>query len=201
MPFRPAAPRSASSKPAPTQPPRALGDHHLTGSCHVLQTRRQVRACRRPPPAPAPRPRPRGRRPRPGRSRCRRALPAARHPDCELRDRLGLRRQPGTYSALRLVLVRPRPAEIGQDAVAHEFRDVTFEARDLAGHRVLIGADHLAHVLGIEPRRQRRRAHQIDEHHRELPALPASVGRASSGSAQRSGIGRWMRLRPARRWH
>ena len=37
--------------------------------------------------------------------------------------------------------------------------------------RRVIGADELAHVLGIEPGRQRGRADQVAEHHRELPAL------------------------------
>ena len=46
-------------------------------------------------------------------------------------------------------------------------------------------ADHPAHVLGVEPRRQLGRAHQIDEHHRELPPL------SSGGSVcSRSNFGR-----------
>ena len=40
-----------------------------------------------------------------------------------------------------------------------------------SAQRVLVGADHLPHVLGIEPRRKLGRAHQIDEHHRQLPPL------------------------------
>ena len=69
------------------------------------------------------------------------------------------------------------PAEIGEHAVAHELGDMALEARHLAGHRVLVGADDLPHLLGIEPRRQRGRADQIDEHHRELPALGVARSR------------------------
>ena len=40
-----------------------------------------------------------------------------------------------------------------------------------SAQRVLIGADHSAHVLGIEPRRELGRADQIAEQHRQLPPL------------------------------
>ena len=49
--------------------------------------------------------------------------------------------------------MRARKAEIGEHAVAHELRDEAVVARDRAATGVLIGADNLAHVLGIEPRR------------------------------------------------
>jgi hypothetical protein len=68
----------------------------------------------------------------------------------------------------------------------------TFQTPDLAGHRILIGADHLAHVLGVELRRQRRRADQIAKQHRQLP--PLSPGRTicllsgSSFARRRSSI-------------
>jgi hypothetical protein len=35
----------------------------------------------------------------------------------------------------------------------------------------VIGADDLAQILGIEPRRECGRADQIAEHHRQVPAL------------------------------
>jgi hypothetical protein len=91
-----------------------------------------------------------------------RRLQLADHP-CE--------RQARPHRPLRFVLMGPWPAEIRQDAIAHELGDVPFEAADLSRHRVLIAPDHLAHVLGIELARQRRRADQIDEHHRQLPSL------------------------------
>jgi hypothetical protein len=67
--------------------------------------------------------------------------------------------------------MRPRIAEIGQHPVAHEFGDKAVIARDDAGNGVLIGADLLAQFLGVKPHRQRRRADEIAEHHRQLPPL------------------------------
>ena len=66
------------------------------------------------------------------------------------------------------------PAEVGQHAVAHELGDVALEAGDLARDRVLVRAEDLAHLLRVEPGGERGRADEVDEHHRELPALRAS---------------------------
>ncbi len=85
-------------------------------------------------------------------------------------------RQPGANRPLGLVLVRHRPAEIGQHAVAHELRDMALEARDLAGDGVLVGAQHRAHLLRVEPLGKRGRADQIDEHHGQLAALGLGLG-------------------------
>jgi hypothetical protein len=57
---------------------------------------------------------------------------------------------------LGVVLVGARKAKISQNAVAHEFGDETVIAGDHARTGVLIGANHLPHILRIEPRRQRR---------------------------------------------
>ena len=76
--------------------------------------------------------------------------------------------------------MRPRIAEIDQHPVAHEFGDKAVVARDDAGNGVLIGADLLAQFLGVELRRQRRRADEIAEHHRQLPPLGVVV-RLSTG--------------------
>ena len=65
-------------------------------------------------------------------------------------------REPGPHRPLGLVLVRPGPAEIGQHAVAHELGDMALEARDLARDGVLVGAEDLAHLLGVEPARRAR---------------------------------------------
>ncbi len=81
--------------------------------------------------------------------------------------------QPRPHRPLGVVLMRPRIAEIGQHPVAHEFGDKAVIARDDAGNGVLIGADLLAQFLGVEPRRQGRRADEIAEHHRQLPPLGA----------------------------
>ena len=45
----------------------------------------------------------------------------------------------------------------------------------------MIGPDNLAQVLGVVARRQRRRAHQIAEHHRQLPPLGLAGGPSVSG--------------------
>ena len=78
--------------------------------------------------------------------------------------------------ALGVVLVRLRIAEIGEHAVAHVFGDEAAVARDQRRAAFVIGGDDLAHVLGIEPRGERRRADEIAEHHGQLAALGDVVG-------------------------
>ena len=96
--------------------------------------------------------------------------------------------QAGEDRPLGVVLVRPGPTEVGKDAIAHELRDVPPEARDRARHRVLVGAEHLPHLLGVEPRRERGGGDQVGEHDRELPPLGAS-----------GPVGGWLRWGGARR--
>ena len=93
-------------------------------------------------------------------------------------------REPGAHGTLRLVLVGPRPAEIGQHAIAHVFGDVSFETRDLARHRVLIGADQRAHVFRVEARHQLGRAHQVTKQDCQLSPLRV----AGNGSRRRHGV-------------
>ena len=52
--------------------------------------------------------------------------------------------EPRAHGPLRIVLVRLRPAEIGQHAVAHELGDVAVPARRPPRRSILIGADDLA---------------------------------------------------------
>jgi hypothetical protein len=52
----------------------------------------------------------------------------------------------------------------------------------------VIGGDNLSQVLGIEPRGQRRRGHEIHEHHSELPALGLGRWRSWPMSGQPLGI-------------
>ena len=79
--------------------------------------------------------------------------------------------QPGAHRPLGVVLVRDRPAKIGQDAVAQILSDMAFEpADDLRAGR-LVRLHHRAQVLGIEPRRQRGRADQVAEQHGQLTAF------------------------------
>ncbi len=79
--------------------------------------------------------------------------------------------EPGAGRALGVVLMRLRIAEINEHAVAHILGDKAAKAADGVGDAAMVGADDLAQILGIEARRQRRRADQIAEHHRQLPPL------------------------------
>jgi hypothetical protein len=90
--------------------------------------------------------------------------------DIEANDGLD-QTEPCSDRAFGIVLMRPRVPEINEHAVAHIFGDEAVEASDDTGDRAMIGADDLAQILGIEPRRQRGRADEIAEHHRELPAF------------------------------
>jgi hypothetical protein len=63
--------------------------------------------------------------------------------------------EPRVHRPRGVVLVRAREAEVGQNAVAHEFGDEAVIARDDARDRVLIGANDQTHVLRIESRRKR----------------------------------------------
>jgi hypothetical protein len=67
--------------------------------------------------------------------------------------------------------MRLRVAEIDEHAVSHVFGDIAAEAGDGVGDGAMISADDLAQILGIEPRRERGRADQVAEHHRELTPL------------------------------
>ena len=88
----------------------------------------------------------------------------------KLGDRLHQRAR-RAHRPFGIVLVRLRPAEVGQDAIAQELGDVAFEPADDLGARRVIGPHHIAQVLGVEPRRQLRRADQVAEQHRQLTAL------------------------------
>ena len=71
-------------------------------------------------------------------------------------------------------------AEIDQHAVAHIFGDIAAEAGDHLGGAFVVGGDDLAQIFRIEPGRERGRADQIAEHHRELAAL-GGMRRARGG--------------------
>ena len=73
--------------------------------------------------------------------------------------------------ARRIVLVRLRIAEVNQHAVAEELRDVARVGCHCCRHRVVIAADELSQVLGVEPARQCCGADQVAEHHGQLPAF------------------------------
>ena len=191
MPFRSSGPRSSSSKKSPTRRRVSLGDHDLAGPGLRLQTRGEVRRLAH------------------DRLFLRgsRADEVAHHDQsCRDADPAGERRavarqrrhgfadcQSSAHGSLGLVLMRPRPAEIGEHPVPHEFGDVTVEARDFACYRVLEGAKQLPHLLRVEPAGERRRSDEIDEHHCELPAFPA--GRSRPGRIRPRAKVLFLRLR------
>jgi len=79
--------------------------------------------------------------------------------------------QPGPDRALRIILMRLRVAEINQHAVAHVFGDKAVKPCDGPRDGAVISGNDLAVILGIEPRRQLSRPHEIAEHHRQLPTF------------------------------
>ena len=95
--------------------------------------------------------------------------------------------QPRPDRPLGVVLMRLRVAEIDQDAVAHVLGDKAVELGDDLGDGAVIRGDDLAQILGIEPRRERGRADQIAEHHRQLPPF-RDVGE-SMASLRSAGFG------------
>jgi len=95
------------------------------------------------------------------------------------------RAEPRSHRPLGIVLMRSRVAEINQHPVAHEFSDKAIVLADTLIHGSVIGADHLSQVFRIEPRGQRRRAHKIAEHHRELAALSPIGARWRPSSCRR----------------
>ena len=88
----------------------------------------------------------------------------------ELRHRLD-QRKPGPDGAFGVMLDGLGIAEIGQYPVANVPGDETAGTGDEIGAAAVVRADDLAHVLGVEPRRERGRANEVAEHDRELTAL------------------------------
>src|SRR5439155_9248670 len=82
--------------------------------------------------------------------------------------------QPDTDCPLGIVLMRSRVAKIDEHAVAHVSRDKALGLTDDFGDFTVISAHDIAQILGIEPRRERRRADEVAKHHGELP--PCGTG-------------------------
>ena len=167
------------------QPPRARPDHHRPRLRQRLQPRREVR------------------RLADHRLLLRRALAdqVADHdqtggdPDPHLQPRIGRgvetghrldQRQTGPHRPLGIVLVGARIAEIGEHPVAHVLGDKPAATLDDRGGAAVIAADHRPQILRVEPRRQRRRADQIAEQHRQLP--PLGLGLMLTGRWRRCGL-------------
>ena len=84
----------------------------------------------------------------------------------------------------RVVLARGGPAEVDEQAIAEIPGDVAAEAPDGAGGGLLVLRDEVAPLLGVELLRERRRADQVAEEHRQLAALAGrhrGVGLAGVG--------------------
>src|SRR6266567_7389218 len=67
--------------------------------------------------------------------------------------------------------MRPRVAEVDQHAVAHVLGDKAIEAADRLADRAVVVADQLPQILRVMTGRERGRANQVAEHHRQLPAF------------------------------
>ncbi len=77
------------------------------------------------------------------------------------------------HRALGVVLVRLRPAEIDQRAVADVAREVAAIVVDRLGDGALVGTHQVAHLLGIEPARDLGRANHVAEQQDQEPPLAA----------------------------
>jgi len=81
-------------------------------------------------------------------------------------DRCGDRESRSDGSLCR-VFACPRPAEIGEDAISQEFRDVALQSRNFSRHRILVRAHDFAQLFRIETAAEFGRADQVDEHERQ----------------------------------
>ncbi len=122
--------------------------------------------------------------------------------DVKPADRLD-QRQSSAHRVGSVGLVRFRIAEIDQHAVAHVFGDEAAEARHHFCCAFVIGGNDVTQVFRVELGRQRGRADQVAEHHRELAALGAGTGprwrggrRRRRGSRGRTDFGPALRAEP-----
>ena len=79
--------------------------------------------------------------------------------------------EPGAHRALRIILVSLRVTEVHENTVAHVAGDEALIALYGFASAVLKCCDDLTEILGIEPGRERRGAHEITEHDCELSSL------------------------------
>src|SRR5262249_29286217 len=91
-------------------------------------------------------------------------------------------RQSGPHRPLGVVFVGLGIAEIDEHPIAHVFSNEPAEPGDLLRDALVIGADHGTQIFGVEPCRERRRAHQIAEHHRKLAAFRRRGSGLTGGS-------------------
>ena len=100
--------------------------------------------------------------------------PCPRVPGVEFGER-PLDGERGAHRALGVVLLRLRIAEQGHQTIAEPFQYVAAKARHRLRSLIEIGADEIAPILRVEPRRKARRADEIAEHNGDGAAL--GVGR------------------------
>ena len=81
------------------------------------------------------------------------------------------------HGALGVFFVRGGPAEIGQDAITDVAGDKPVVARDHIAAEGPIRVQQAAQLFGVELFTQRRRTHQVAEHHGELAAFAAGRNR------------------------
>ena len=77
------------------------------------------------------------------------------------------------HGALGVFFVRGGPAEIGQDAITHVAGDKPVVARDHIAAEGSIRVQQAPQFFGVELFTQRRRTHQVAEHHGKLAAFAA----------------------------
>ena len=84
--------------------------------------------------------------------------------------------QPRPYRPLGVILMGLRIAEVHKHAIAHVLRYEPAKALHGLGDALLVGGNDLAQVLGVHASRERRRADQVREHHRDLAAFGGVLG-------------------------
>ena len=94
----------------------------------------------------------------------------------------------GADGALGIVLVPLRIAEIRQNAVAAEPRDLSAVKLDRGGAARLVCVQQDAHLFRVEPRREFRRRREIRKQNRQLSPF-SSLVRAGAIARRRRGLG------------
>ena len=90
--------------------------------------------------------------------------------------------EPGVQRARRVVLVRHRIAEERQHAVAEILRDVAGVVKNDPCAPLVIDAQDVAPLFGVQPFGQLRRTHQVAEHDRDLAPVRGDLRCSLSGA-------------------
>ena len=89
--------------------------------------------------------------------------------------------EPGPYRPRRIIFVGLGIAEVDEQTIAEILRDMPVKTGDYLGAGVLIGLHHLLQVFGVKLCRERGRADQVTEEHRELAPFRRWRGEDSRG--------------------